>query len=207
MFAECSSLSSLFAINKWRLNNLIDISFMFKNCASLSSIPKINLLKAADTTDFIKDYISLKSSIVLPEAEHINEEKINMLDNNFYLLTEPNRKEIYKIVYDKIHESTKNSSIAYKCAWLARNNDNFVVDFFIKKLEKLDIRKSIVFRYINYLQKNKYNTDSNSLWNAGFILNNSRKESSDSDYDYISEEGEDTEKDNSENYTKEIEYF
>ena len=152
MFAECSSLSSLFAINKWRLNNLIDISFMFKNCASLSSIPKINLLKAADTTDFIKGCISLKSSIVLPEAEHINEEEINMLDNNFYLLTEPNRKEIYKIVYDKIHESTKNSSIAYKCAWLARNNDNFVVDFFIKKLEKLDIRKSIVFRYINYLQ-------------------------------------------------------
>ena len=181
---------------------------MFKNCISLSSIPKINLLKAADMTDFIKGCISLKLSIVLPEAEYINEEEINILDNNFYSLIEPNRKEIYKIVYDKILESTKNSFIAYKCAWLARNNDNFVVDFFIKKLEKLDIRKSIVFRYINYLQKNKYNTDSNALWNAGFILNNTRKDSSDSDYDFISEEDEEgIEKDNSENYTKEIEYF
>ena len=130
MFAECSSLSSLFAINKWRLNNLIDISFIFKNCVSLSSIPKINLLKAADMTDFIKGCISLKLSIVLTDGEYINEEEINILDNNFYSLIEPNRKEIYKIVYDKILEQIKNSSIAYKCAWLARNNDNFVVDFF-----------------------------------------------------------------------------
>ena len=159
-------------------------------------------------TDFIKVCISIKLSIVLSEAEHINGKEINIFDNNFYLLTESNGKEIYKIVYDKILESTKNSSLAYKCAWLARNNDNFVVDFFIRKLEKLDIRKSIVFRYINYLQKIKYNTDSNALQNAGFILNNTRKNSSDSDYDFISEEDEeDIEKDNSENYTKEIEYF
>ena len=207
MFEECSSLSCLFDISKWNLNNLIDVSCMFKNCISLVSIPKINLVKEADITDFIKGCVSLKALDFLPEnIRNINEE-LNIINNNFYLLTEPNRKEIYKIVYDKVFIFTKNSSTSYKCAWLARNNDNFVVDYFIKKSRKIDFKKSILYRYLIYLQKNKYNIDNDSLWNAGFILKSPIKESSDSDYNFISDEDENIEDNTSENYTQKIEYF
>ena len=80
---------------------------MFKNCISLVSIPKINLVKEADITDFIKGCVSLKALDFLPEnIRNINEE-LNIINNNFYLLTEPNRKEIYKIVYDKVFYSLR----------------------------------------------------------------------------------------------------
>ena len=206
MFSGCSSISKLFAINKWNLHNLIDMSSMFKNCISLTSIPKINLVKAADTTKFVEGCISLNSSeIILANIKNINNEEINMLDNNFYLLTEPNRKEIFKIIYEKILLFTSDSSTAYKCAWLARNNDCFVIDYFKKKLKKIDIKESIIYRYLNFLKTNKYNIDEDSLWNAGFTLKKSQKEISDSDYEYISDDNSDD--NSSENYTKEIEVY
>ena len=42
LFSECSSLSSLPDISKWNTNNVIDISELFFNCSSLSSLPDIS---------------------------------------------------------------------------------------------------------------------------------------------------------------------
>ena len=42
MFSECSSLSSLPDISKWNTNNVINMSFMFSECKSLSSLPDIS---------------------------------------------------------------------------------------------------------------------------------------------------------------------
>ena len=106
-FAECSSLSCLFDISNWNLNNLINVSCEFKNRVYFVSIPKINSAKEADITDFIKGYASLKSLDFLPKnIKNINEE-LNIINNNFFLLTEPTRKEIYKIVYDKVFYSLR----------------------------------------------------------------------------------------------------
>ena len=81
--------------------------FICKNRVYLVSIPKINSAKEADITDFIKGYASLKSLDFLPKnIRNINEE-LNIINNNFFLLTEPTRKEIYKIVYDKVFYSLR----------------------------------------------------------------------------------------------------
>ena len=67
---------------------------------------KINLVQESDITDFIKGYISLKALDFLPKnIRNINEE-LDILNNNFYLLTKPNNKEI-----------SKNRSNTYKFAW------------------------------------------------------------------------------------------
>ena len=42
MFCECSSLSSLPDISKWNTNNVTNMSEMFYNCSSLSSLPDIS---------------------------------------------------------------------------------------------------------------------------------------------------------------------
>ena len=69
--------------------------------------------------------------------------------------------------------------------------------------QKIDIKESIIYRYLNFLKTNKYNIDEDTLWNAGFTLKKSQKEISDSDYEYIS----DSDDGSSENYTKEIELY
>ena len=45
MFRECSSLSSLPDISKWNTNNVTDMSYMFYGCSSLSSLPDISKFK------------------------------------------------------------------------------------------------------------------------------------------------------------------
>ena len=42
MFRGCSSLSSLPDISKWNINNVKDMSLMFCGCSSLSSLPDIS---------------------------------------------------------------------------------------------------------------------------------------------------------------------
>ena len=70
-------------------------------------------------------------------------------------------------------------------------------------MKKIDIKESIIYRYLNFLKTNKYNIDEDTPWNAGFTLKKSQKEISDSDYEYIS----DSDDNSSENYTKEIELY
>ena len=86
-----------------------------------------------------------------------------------------------------------------------RNNDCFVIDYLNKKLKKIDIKESIIYRYLNFLKTNKYNIDEDTLWNAGFTLKKSQKVIIGSDYEYISFNNSD---DNSiENYTKGMEVY
>ena len=42
MFSDCSSLSSLTDISKWNTNNVTNMSYMFYYCSSLSSLPDIS---------------------------------------------------------------------------------------------------------------------------------------------------------------------
>ena len=65
-----------------------------------------------------------------------------------------------------------------------RNNNCFVIDYLNKKLKKIDIKESIIYRYLNFLKTNKYNIDEDTLWNAGFTLKKSQKVIIGSDYEY-----------------------
>jgi len=51
MFYECSSLSSLPDISKWNTNNVIDMSYMFSGCTSLSSLPDISKWNTNNVTN------------------------------------------------------------------------------------------------------------------------------------------------------------
>ena len=42
MFRRCSSLSSLPDISKWNINNVTSMLGMFEGCSSLSSLPDIS---------------------------------------------------------------------------------------------------------------------------------------------------------------------
>jgi len=51
MFAECSSLSSLPNISEWNTNDVTDMSCMFAQCSSLLSLPDISKLNTNNVTD------------------------------------------------------------------------------------------------------------------------------------------------------------
>ena len=51
MFNDCSSLSSLSDISKWNMNNVTNMSSMFNNCSSLSSLPDISKWDTTNVTD------------------------------------------------------------------------------------------------------------------------------------------------------------
>ena len=51
MFDDCSSLSSLPDISKWNTNNVTDMNHMFEYCSSLSSLPDISKWDTNNVTD------------------------------------------------------------------------------------------------------------------------------------------------------------
>ena len=51
LFKDCSSLSSLPDISKWNTNNVIYMSYMFYECSSLSSLDGISNWKTENVTD------------------------------------------------------------------------------------------------------------------------------------------------------------
>ena len=51
MFKGCSSLSFLPDISKWNTNNIKDMSYMFEGCSSLSSLPDISKWNTNNVTN------------------------------------------------------------------------------------------------------------------------------------------------------------
>ena len=57
IFYECSSLSSLPDISNWDTKNVTDMIYMFRGCSSLNSLPDISkweLNKNLETEDMFK---------------------------------------------------------------------------------------------------------------------------------------------------------
>ena len=64
LFYDCSSLSSLPDISKWNTNNVTDISYLFYGCSSLSSLPDIskwNINNVKNISGLFYDCSSLSS--------------------------------------------------------------------------------------------------------------------------------------------------
>ena len=62
MFSECSSLSSLPDISKWNTNNVTNMSCMFNGCSSLSSLPDIlkwNIPKVTDKFNMFNECLNV----------------------------------------------------------------------------------------------------------------------------------------------------
>ena len=72
MFCECSSLSSLSDVSKWNTNNVTDMSYMFNNCSSLLSLPDITKWNTNNVTDMSYMFFRCSSLLSLPDISKWN---------------------------------------------------------------------------------------------------------------------------------------
>ena len=72
IFCGCNSLSSLPDISKWNTFNVTNISHMFFACESLSSLPDISKWNTSNVTNMTHMFIGCKSLSSLPDiSEHV----------------------------------------------------------------------------------------------------------------------------------------
>ena len=67
MFSDCESLSSLYDISKWNLNNIIDMNKLFSGCTSLSSLPDISRWNTEKVTNISNMFSNCKLLHGLPD--------------------------------------------------------------------------------------------------------------------------------------------
>ena len=84
MFDECSSLSSLTHISKWNTNNVEDMSYMFSGCSSLSSLPDISNWNTNNITNMSGIFNWCLSLSSLPDISKWN---TNNVTNMSYLFS------------------------------------------------------------------------------------------------------------------------
>ena len=66
MFYECNSLSSLPDISKWNTSNVTDMSWMFYGCNSLSSLPDISKWNTSNVNNMGSMFSGCKSNLIIP---------------------------------------------------------------------------------------------------------------------------------------------
>ena len=66
MFSECESLSSLPDISKWDTSNVTNMSYMFRGCKSLSSLPDISKWNTSNVNNMSYMFCDCKSSLIIP---------------------------------------------------------------------------------------------------------------------------------------------
>ena len=66
MFCNCKSLSSLPDISKWNTSKVTDMSCMFYNCNTLSSLPDISKWDTSKFTNMRYMFSNCKKSLNIP---------------------------------------------------------------------------------------------------------------------------------------------
>ena len=84
MFKGCSSLSSLPDISKWNTNNVSNMSYMFSKCSSLSSLPDISKFNTINVNDMSWMFEGCSSLSSLPDISKWNTNKVYDMSFMFY---------------------------------------------------------------------------------------------------------------------------
>ena len=84
LFYNCSSLSSLPDISNWNTNNITDMSYLFYNCSSLSSLPDISNWNTNNITDMSYLFYNCSSLSSLPDISNWNTNNIINISYLFY---------------------------------------------------------------------------------------------------------------------------
>jgi len=84
MFRDCESLLSLPDISKWNTNNVTDMSYMFNNCRSLSSLPDISKWNTNNVTNMSNMFNNCRSLSSLPDISKWNTNKVRNMSYMFY---------------------------------------------------------------------------------------------------------------------------
>ena len=80
MFNNCYSLSSIPNISKWSVINIIDMSYMFNNCYSLSSLPDISKWYDTYSLDINFIFSNCQSLVSLPNIIKWRDDQSNCLN-------------------------------------------------------------------------------------------------------------------------------
>ena len=83
MFYECSSLSSLPDISNWNTSSVTDMSYIFYGCSSLSSLPDISSWDTNNVTNMSYMFCECSSLSSLPDISKWNTNNINNMSNIF----------------------------------------------------------------------------------------------------------------------------
>jgi surface protein len=122
MFYNCSSLSLLPDISKWKIDNIFCIDKMFYNCSSLSSLPNIsewNIKNNLDISYLINDCTSL---ISLPDIQKTKIQNMSM--SSGYERSSSIIKLIYEVKGEKIIKIFDNKFVNKnqgKCKMIINN--------------------------------------------------------------------------------------
>ena len=81
MFKNCSSLSSLPDISKWNTQNVTDMSFMFCDCSFLSSLPDISIWNTQNVTNMSSMFKYCSSLSSLPDISKWNTQNVTYMNS------------------------------------------------------------------------------------------------------------------------------
>ena len=83
MFKDCTSLLTLSDISKLNINNIIDMSYMFNNCLLLSSLPDISKWNTNNVTNMSYMFNNCKSLLSLPDISKWNTNNVTNMSYMF----------------------------------------------------------------------------------------------------------------------------
>jgi len=83
IFRNCSSLLSLPDISKWNTNNVTDMSDMFCGCSSLLSLPDISKWNTNNATDMWNMFDGCSSLLSLPDISKWNTNNVTNMSDMF----------------------------------------------------------------------------------------------------------------------------
>ena len=131
MFEDCSSLSSLPDISKWKIDKKIEMKDLFKNCYSLSSLPDIsqwNNGEKKDVGEIFKNCQSLSSLPNISEYKWENDsmfhKKYLMFQNCFSLVYLNLSEEFYSGRNALIYNKTISKGLQYFFIRIGRFQDD-----------------------------------------------------------------------------------
>ena len=84
MFSDCSSLSSLPDISKWNTTNVYNMSYMFSYCSSLSSLPDISKWNTNKAINMSYMFYFCSSLSSLPDISKWNTNNVTNMNEMFY---------------------------------------------------------------------------------------------------------------------------
>ena len=116
MFSNCTSLSSLPDISELNIYNVTDMSYMFRNCSSLSSLSDISKWNTNNVTNMSGIFYDCVSLSLLPDISKWNTNNVNDMSYMF------SKCSSLKSLPDISKWNTKNvknmSDIFYSCSSL-----------------------------------------------------------------------------------------
>ena len=130
MFYECASLLSIINFSKWKTKNVNNTSYMFYGCSSLNNLPDISTLITDNVIDISYMFFGCISLKYLPDINKWNLKNVRNKENIFVNINEKAREKYY----NKLRKFMNNEmELIYQ---LNKNNNDGYINLFGKSFVK-----------------------------------------------------------------------